>query len=90
MSEENQSGNQSQASSDNQTGASNENTQPKLQAVESKPKPEPSYERIEFSEDVSPLTLEKRGEPLPKPGSSFETHLRSKSSKTVEKRDKTE
>ncbi|MCY3915184.1 MAG: hypothetical protein OXG49_04140 [Chloroflexi bacterium] len=43
MSEENQSENQSQASSENQTGANIENTPPKLQAVEPQPKPEPSF-----------------------------------------------
>lgn len=90
MSEENQSENQSQASSENQTGANIENTPPKLQAVESQPKPEPSFGTLEASEDVPSLTFEKNVVPLPKPEPSFETHLRIKSSKTVEKRDKME
>lgn len=88
MSEENQSGNQSQASSESQTGTSNENTTPKLQAVESQPKPEPSYGIEKFSNSYP--NSEEGIEPLPKPGPSFEIHLRSKFSKTVEKRDRTE
>lgn len=95
MSEEsqNQSENQPQVSSDNQTAASNENTPPKLQAVEPTPKPEPSFGTIDFSEEMSTLTLEKNGGSSPKPNPSFETHMKEaprKSTQTVDKRDKTE
>lgn len=83
--------NQSQASSENQTVASDENTAPKLQAAEPTPKPEPSFGYLEFSEDVSPLTLEKGVGPPPKPDPSFETHLKEasrRSSQSAEKGDK--
>ena len=40
---QNQSENQPQDSSDNHSGANIENTPPTIQAVEPKPKPEPSY-----------------------------------------------
>ncbi|MCY3780803.1 MAG: hypothetical protein OXG78_10885 [Chloroflexi bacterium] len=88
MSEENQGDNQPQASSDNQAGASTDNSPPSPQAVETSPKPEPSYGIEKFSETHP--SLEKGIEPLPKPDPSFETHLRSKFSKPVEKRDKLE
>lgn len=85
---QNQSGNQSQVSSDNQTGASSENSPPNPQAIELTPKPEPSHGVEEFSETHP--NLEKGIDSLPKPDPSFETHLRAKISKTVEKHDKTE
>ena len=85
---QNQSGNQSQVSSDNQTGASSENSPPKPQAIELTPRPEPSYGVEEFSETYP--NLEKGIDSLPRPVPSFETHLRGKISKNVKKRDKTE
>lgn len=61
MSDQNQSGNQSQVSSDNQTNSSNETTPPKPQAVEPKPKPEPSFGIEKFSDPKVPShTFEKR------------------------------
>ncbi len=88
-----QSENQPQVSLENQTAASSENTPPKLQAVESKPKPAPSFGTIDLSEDIPSLTLEKNFGSSPKPNPSFETHLKEaprKSSQTDEKRDKSE
>jgi hypothetical protein len=95
MSEESQSQseNQPQVSSDNQTAASSENTPPKLQTVEPKPMPAPSFETIDFSEDIPSLTLEKNVGSSSKPNPSFENHMKEaprKSSQTVEKRDKME
>ena len=85
---QNQSENQPQDSSDNHSGANIENTPPTIQAVEPKPKPEPSYGIEKFSETYP--NLEKGIEPLSKPDPSFETHLRAKISKTVKKPNKTE
>jgi len=69
MSEGNQSENQSQELSDNQTSPSYENTPPKLQAVETSPKPEPSY-GVEKSNETYP-DLERGIETLPKPEPSY-------------------
>lgn len=62
MSEENQAGNQLQASSENQAGASNEGTAQQPQAVEPTPKPEPSYglEKRESTERTLRMTTRKR------------------------------
>lgn len=86
-----QSEKQPQVSSDNQTAASSEDTPPKLQAVEPKPKPEPSFESIDLSEDIPSLTLEKKVESSPKPNPAFENLMKEaprKPSQHVEKRNK--
>ena len=86
--DQNQSGNQSQASSENQTGVNTDSPQTSPQSVEVTPKPEPSY-GIEKLSKTYP-NLEKGIEPLPKPNPSFETYTRGEIPKTVEKRDETE
>lgn len=86
MPTQDQSGNQSQVSSDSQTDVNTGSSQPSPQSVEATPKPEPSYGIEEFSE--SHPNLEQGIQPLPRPDPSFETHMRCKFSKTGEKPDK--
>lgn len=90
MSEEDQSGNQPQASSDGETRPSSESTPKEPQAVEPTPKPAASFGLIEASEDVPTTIFGVNTDSPPTPYPSFETHTKEaprKSSQSVEKRD---